>query len=191
MRQVKNKMSVGLDKTRPIIGWLRCDIPSALANIVSSVTLALEKTPIYFEGNKRSKSIDLVSSAEHRIPNYIKKHGIQFDVLSEQEIKKHFNKVSTKDRLDLFIKLIIDNKRWFIVVEFDSARADQVAKKFVSRIAQIPNESMIYIAFCYPGTNKMNLSEVNKYFTYMETISKNMQLAGFIGMTPPKNLGDL
>lgn len=184
-------MSVDLDKTRPIISWLRCDIPSELANIVSSVTLALEKTPIYFEGNKRNKSVDLVSSAEHRLPIYIKKHGVNFEILSEQEIKNHFNDVNTKDRLDLFIKLIINDKLWFIIVEFDSARADQVAKKFVSRIAQVPNESMIYIAFCYPGTNKMNLSEVNKYFTYMETISKNMQLAGFVGMTPPRNLGVL
>jgi hypothetical protein len=184
-------MAVFLDKTTTKVTWLRDDLPSVLVSAITNLRLALQKTPIYFEGNKRVKAHDLLESAKSRIPKYLGKHEIDFMVLSEQEISKHYNQVISKDRLDLFIQVSIDDSKWVVIVEFDSARADQVAKKFVSRVAQVPNSSLIYIAFCYSGTKSMNLNEVNKYFVYMESISKSLNLAGFVGMAPPKNRGDI
>lgn len=184
-------MDLIFDKTTTNIEWLRDDVPELLIRAISSLRLALQKTPIYFNGNQRNKGSDLVSAAEIKIPRYLNKHSLTFEILSEQEIKIHFQGVTSKDRLDLFIKIILNNVTWFVVIEFDSARADQVAKKFVSRIAQVPNENLVYVAYCYPGTKSMNLSEVNKYFMYMKTISQGLNLGGFVGMTPPKNRGDL
>lgn len=184
-------MDLIFDKTTTNIKWMRSNVPELLTKAISSLRLALQKTPIYYNGNQRNKGSDLVSIAEKKIPRYLNKHGLNFEILSEQEIKAHFQGVTSKDRLDLFIKIIINNAPWFVVIEFDSARADQVAKKFVSRIAQVPNDNLVYIAYCYPGTRSMNLSEVNKYFVYMETISRGLNLAGFVGMTPPENRGDL
>ncbi|WP_318405509.1 hypothetical protein [Photobacterium leiognathi] len=184
-------MTIILDKTTTNIQWLRSDVPVLLNDVILSLRLGLQKTPIYFDGNKRSKGSDLVLAAEKKIPKYLSKHSLEFEVLSEQQIRLHFNDVTSQDRLDLFIKININDTNWYVVIEFDSARADQVAKKFVSRVAQVPNNNLVYIAYCYPGTKGMNLNEVNKYFQYMESISKNLNLAGFVGMTPPKNRGDL
>ena len=54
----------------------------------------------------------------------------------------------------------------------DAHRADQVAKKFLSRSALFINENIIYLSLCYPGTNSMNKKECVKYFDYCSTISK-------------------
>lgn len=184
-------MTLIFDKTTTNIEWLSTSVPEELKSAISSLRLALQKTPIYYDGHKRRKAKDIIATAEIKIPKYLKKYNLEFEVLSEQEIKQWFQGISNRDRLDLFIKFSIKSSSWYVVIEFDSARADQVSKKFLSRIAQIPNHNLIYIAYCYPGTQSMNLNEVNKYFTYMQTISENLNMAGFVGMTPPKNRGDL
>lgn len=68
-----------------------------------------------------------------------------------------------------------------VVVELDKHRADQVAKKFVSRSALF-EEPIFYISLCYPGTSKMNPIECKKYFNYCKIISKRMgnEYASFI-----------
>lgn len=180
-----------LDKTTTKVIWLRDDLPITLVSAIDSLRLALQKVPIYSEGNKRIKAHELLDSAKSKIPAHLDKHEMTFTVLSEQEISKHYTHVSSKDRLDLFVKVSIGEHKWVIVVEFDSARADQISKKFVSRIAQVPNGCLIYVAFCYSGTKSMDLNEVSKYFLYMASISKNLNMAGFVGMAPPKNRGDI
>ena len=69
-----------------------------------------------------------------------------------------------------------------IVIELDKHRADQVAKKFISRTALLVDKKLIYIALCYPGTNRMNPNECIKYFTYCKCISKKLgnEYAGYI-----------
>jgi len=69
---------------------------------------------------------------------------------------------STKEAIDVFGK----TDSALVVIELDKNRADQVAKKFVSRSATFKNEKIYYISLCYPGTDRMNLSECVKYFGY-------------------------
>ena len=184
-------MTIYLDKTTPKRAFLRDDLPLVLFKAIPTLKLALQKTPIYYSGSRRVSPTKLVEEAKAKISRFLNKHNLSYVILSEQEIKKHFPEVKSKDRLDLLVKIVVEEKEWILVIEFDSARADQVAKKFLSRVAQIPNSSLIYIAFCYSGTEKMSLNEVKKYFSYMEFISKNLGLAGFVGMIPPRNRGDV
>lgn len=77
-----------------------------------------------------------------------------------------------------------DSKDWEIIIEIDATRADQVAKKFVSRFAHIlesSEENVIYVVLCYPGTDRMPLPECEKYIDYGEKILKKIhQKAHFI-----------
>ena len=67
-----------------------------------------------------------------------------------------------KDSVDIYGH----NENIKIIIELDKHRADQVAKKFVSRSALFGDEPIVYISLCYPGTNNMNPSECIKYFDY-------------------------
>lgn len=82
-----------------------------------------------------------------------------------------------------------DRYNYSIIIELDKPRADQVAKKIVSRIANYLNESFIYIAICYPGTNSMNPHECIKYFEYGKVIvTKINPSAKLIGCIIDNNL---
>lgn len=87
-------------------------------------------------------------------------------------------KAETRDAIDIFGSK--DNLS--IVIEIDAHRADQVAKKFVSRSALLSEQCFIYIALCYPGTQKMSKPECIKYFGYCSTIAEAMGklFAGFM-----------
>jgi hypothetical protein len=70
-----------------------------------------------------------------------------------------------------------------IAIELDKNRADQVAKKFVSRVAALPSTLPVYfLSVCYPGTDRMNKAECVKYFDYCKTLDLRMDshYAGFI-----------
>ena len=87
-----------------------------------------------------------------------------------------------KDSIDIYGK---ENKGSYnIIIELDKPRADQIAKKIVSRIANYLDEPFIYIAICYPGTDKMNPNECVKYFEYgkeiINKINPNAKLVGCI-----------
>jgi len=84
----------------------------------------------------------------------------------------------TRDCIDIF-----GNGNGFVVaIELDKNRADQVAKKFVSRMAILPPTSIHFVSLCYPGTENMNKSECTKYFSYCSTLALRMgsHYAGFI-----------
>lgn len=85
---------------------------------------------------------------------------------------------SSRDSVDIFG----EGDHFVIVIELDKNRADQVAKKFVSRTALFPNIKIYYISLCYPGTEKMNKAECIKYFGYCSTLAQKMnnEYAGFI-----------
>ena len=59
-----------------------------------------------------------------------------------------------------------------IIIELDPHRADSVAKKFVSRMAIMIDKNVTYIAFIYPGTDKMSIPETNKYIVYCQDLTK-------------------
>jgi hypothetical protein len=61
-----------------------------------------------------------------------------------------------------------------VAIELDKTRADQVAKKFVSRMAILPSTTVYFISLCYPGTESMNRVECSKYFRYCATLASRM-----------------
>ena len=83
-----------------------------------------------------------------------------------------------RDAIDIFGRA----SNFSVIIELDKPRADQVAKKFVGRMALFPNTPVIYISLCYPGTKAMNSSECKKYFGYCNVLSQKMNnfYAGFI-----------
>lgn len=83
-----------------------------------------------------------------------------------------------RDSIDIFGS----NNEIQVVIELDKHRADQVAKKFLSRNALLIDKSIFYISLCYPGTSNMNASECIKYFGYCKQLSKRMgnEYASFI-----------
>lgn len=75
-----------------------------------------------------------------------------------------------KDSVDIYGKI----GEYPVIVELDTLRADQISKKFVSRIALENIEPLIYIAICYPGTDSMPKPEGSKYFNYCRSILKRI-----------------
>jgi hypothetical protein len=65
-----------------------------------------------------------------------------------------------RDRIDIFGE--VKNIKLNVVIELDAHRADQVAKKFLSRQALFHEKNLIYISLCYPGTNNMSQNECIK-----------------------------
>jgi len=71
-----------------------------------------------------------------------------------------------------------------IAIEIDKPRADQVAKKFLSRMALLHplGKPIYYLAVCYPGTEKMSQPECLKYFSYCQILANELghEYGGFI-----------
>jgi hypothetical protein len=83
-----------------------------------------------------------------------------------------------RDSIDIFGQ----GDNFTVAIELDKHRADQVAKKFVSRMAVLPDAKIYFVSLCYPGTDKMNPAECTKYFGYCSNLSTRMgnRYAGFI-----------
>lgn len=77
---------------------------------------------------------------------------------------------SQKDSIDIYGEA----EEFVVAIELDKNRADQVAKKFVSRIALLPDKKVYFLSLCYPGTAGMNLNECVKYFGYCANLAKRM-----------------
>ncbi|MGL1921578.1 MAG: hypothetical protein OCD03_11190 [Hyphomicrobiales bacterium] len=75
-----------------------------------------------------------------------------------------------RDSIDIYGELA----NLSVIIEIDKHRADQVAKKFVSRTSLFINREILYISLCYPGTKKMPVGECIKYFEYCRNISKSL-----------------
>ena len=102
-----------------------------------------------------------------------------FDCLPEINWQIEFSPNNErKDSIDIYGQ----GNGFVVVIELDKHRADQVAKKFVSRIAILPITKIFYISLCYPGTKHMNKKECIKYFDYCANLSARMsnEYAGFI-----------
>lgn len=77
-----------------------------------------------------------------------------------------------KDRIDIFGESSASDLK--VIIELDAHRADQVAKKFLSRSALMIDQNSIYLSVCYPGTEKMPKPECQKYFEYCSMLSKTL-----------------
>lgn len=90
---------------------------------------------------------------------------------------EHCPSPHSRDSIDIFGK----GAGFVVVIELDKNRADQVAKKFVSRMALLPFTKVYFVSLCYPGTEHMNKAECTKYFGYCSAIAVRMgcHYAGF------------
>ena len=98
---------------------------------------------------------------------------LQKEVKSFKWVQEFSPSSSQKDKIDIYGEY----NNTCVAIELDKNRADQVAKKFVSRVALLSNKDLYYISLCYPGTEKMNLNECIKYFEYCEIISNKMSVS--------------
>jgi hypothetical protein len=97
------------------------------------------------------------SILEHTMP--------EIEWISEHRVSLHI-----RDSIDIFGQ----GQDFVVVIELDAHRADQVAKKFVSRVAILSSTTIYYISLCYPGTKKMSIPECNKYFDYCAILAGRM-----------------
>ena len=106
------------------------------------------------------------------------KAALEIDLPRVEWSEEHTPNLEYRDRIDIFGK----GKNFAVVVELDATRADQVAKKFVSRLAILPPTQVYYLSVCYPGTRNMNQEECRKYFEFCSTLARRMgcQYAGFL-----------
>jgi hypothetical protein len=75
-----------------------------------------------------------------------------------------------RDEVDIYGTFGSEDNEGAVIIELDKWRADQIAKKFVSRFALTLESPLIYIALCYGGTNNMDKIECKKYFCYCASI---------------------
>lgn len=93
---------------------------------------------------------------------------IKFEEFIWKEEYKPSNKF--KDRIDIYGES--QASKYKIVIELDANRADQVAKKFLSRTVLLKDCHVIYVSLCYMGTPRMNKIECSKYFEFCEGLSQ-------------------
>lgn len=92
--------------------------------------------------------------------------------------QEHQQSTTQDDAVDIFG----ESSDALVVIELDKHRADQLAKKFLSRTAIFSGKKFYYIALCYPGTKSMSKGEAIKYFGYCANIARRLRngYAGFI-----------
>jgi hypothetical protein len=79
---------------------------------------------------------------------------------------------SYKDSIDIIG--LSDTTNIKVIIELDAHRADQVAKKYLSRLALSISDNIVYLALCYSGTKSMSKNECLKYFEYCNIIASNL-----------------
>ncbi len=90
------------------------------------------------------------------------------------------------DRADVYV----DDDDYEVIIEIDATRADQVAKKMVSRVSyhllnrRASYKKLIYISLLYQGTDNMNIDECKKYFIFenliITTLDRDSSFIGYI-----------
>jgi len=105
-----------------------------------------------------------INNLQNFIVDILKNKHSSFDWKIEYKVSEK------RDSIDIYAEY----KNKIIIIELDKWRADQVAKKIVSRTALLIDKNIGFISLCYAGTEKMNKSECIKYFEYGNTIQKKM-----------------
>ena len=116
-----------------------------------------------------------------------------------------FSKGKARDRADILTQKIAG---YTVIIEIDATRADQVAKKMMSRFywamlhqgkslicseesRMAGNTRVVYVSLLYPGTEKMNPEECKKYFVMgaevLTKLNKDNIFIGYIISDRPGN----
>jgi len=135
--------------------------------IVISTIEQIDCTDFFSEhiGQSQSNQREIVRRFQERVLQDLKRElqSITWDL-------EYRPNRTNRDSIDIYGK----GDDLAIAIELDKHRADQVAKKFVSRMAILPETRIQYFAICYPGTTRMNRSECVKYFIYCANLARRM-----------------
>lgn len=124
---------------------------------IQSVLDQIKYTKKEYSKNVGLLQANILEALEQNIPN--------LDWEIEKQVSDKY-----KDAIDI---LGFDKSNdTYVVIELDTTRADQVAKKFTSRHALMADNNILYVSICYPGTKKMSVNECAKYFEYCSEITQ-------------------
>lgn len=137
------------------------DIKNKLVSVLNQFDF-LKST--YIRRKARHKKTD-VSLLHKNMYEYLK------ETVMDIEWKCEYEKCESghKDKVDIFGEYTKGDVK--VIIELDGVRADQIAKKFLSRNALFIDDNIIYISLCYPCTQG-NPNECLKYFGYCKIISE-------------------
>lgn len=118
----------------------------------------------------QSKQKAIIEKMQGRLLNALKKADSSASWAIEGTVDSSSNRVDKADVCTTDSQGKVED----VIIELDKHRADQVAKKFLSRSALKINQDLIYVALCYPGTAKMSVAECIKYFGYCADIANEL-----------------
>lgn len=121
--------------------------------------------------HQKKKTI-MVKSLQEKLKNSLE----QIEDITWQTEKNLLG--NAKDRVDIFGS----SSEYTIILEIDTHRADQIAKKFTSRLnyflkQESGEKDMLYVIFIYPGTKKMSINETKKYIRYCKSIGEELHIS--------------
>ncbi len=149
------------------------DSDKVLSSIISCIT-DIECSEYFSShiGNSQSEQKRIVASFQAAVKSKLA------DTMPRIKWSMEHCPSKNRDSIDIFG----DGNGFVVAIELDKNRADQVAKKFVSRMAILPPTKIYFISLCYPGTENMSKPECGKYFSYCSTLALRMgnHYAGFI-----------
>lgn len=160
---MKPELHVASDASDPLLG--------ALVACIESIS-CIEHFTDHLERNQREQASIVQRFQEAAAMR------LAADFREMRWSQEHLPNPGSRDAIDIFGA----SDEGFVVIELDKNRADQVAKKFVSRCAVFRDKKIYYISLCYPGTRRMNVGECVKYFRYCSDLSKRLGnvYAGFV-----------
>jgi len=120
----------------------------------------------------QSEQKEKVQNLQHFIIEHLKKNHSNFEWQMEYKVSEK------RDAIDIFG----EKGQQILIIELDKWRADQVAKKLISRTALMIDRKVGFISLCYAGTERMSKNECLKYFRYGNIVSAklNNYYAGMI-----------
>lgn len=102
----------------------------------------------------------------------------------EYPLYENIDKLGTvKDRADIRQEILLNNTEYELIIEIDATRADQVAKKMMSRFCYAilnENKPIIYVALLYQGTKSMNSDECKKYFKMGDEVLRKINSSNIL-----------
>jgi len=147
------------------------DILNEIVSCISNVECSkFFKTHL---GKTQREQKSIVANFQNKITSELSKYLLEISWKTEYSPSQ-----SKRDAIDIYGQ----GDGFVVAIELDKNRADQVAKKFVSRIALLPNIKIYFVSLCYPGTDRMNKSECIKYFGYCSDLAIRMgnEYAGLV-----------
>ena len=148
-----------------------------LSEILNCISCAVESmsVPVGVKTTPKQKTeLQKLLAAEFELRLNLCKAKIEHPIGSEIS--------GNRDRCDVYAK----TPEYQIILEIDATRADQVAKKMLSRYfyanKMAENKPTVYVCLLYPGTDSMNPNECIKYMNMGQELLLAMNSANrFIG----------